>query len=127
MYKNQLPRCPVCQNVFGPDNATRDVASDDYNLNCGRCGRYSATWDVVNNILQQLTMVDLIRLRGAIREQSELAAKNGKDALVISRDNIDAYLSAAPDLFDAPAKVRKLLSAIARNSEQLGAPRDIIL
>lgn len=105
--------CPVC-NFEG---AIVEVAGNSWaqSIRCRVCGHYIITEEggvAINNS----PGLERWRLAGALREAGSRSATLPR----LHSDNIDAYLSTAPERFDVPCKVQKLLSAIARRSQQPG-------
>lgn len=93
---------------------------------CNCCGIYKIVGEVVSRMGEASLLADEStkrRLSGVIRENYEI--RKGQDTPILLPSNIKDFLSRAPDAFDVPGKVRKLLSALGRRSCSPGSAIEI--
>ena len=122
MNDDQLEVCPICQQKVDPLERQPEFNRGVYHWDCPRCGRFRCVEETIyGGFLPDLSTADRIRMIGVIREQSErVSAHHFTEWPIILMGNIEAFLADVPDQFDVATKVRKLLSAVARQTTQPG-------
>ena len=113
-------QCPLCHRESRLD---RDFDRDMITVWCKGCGIYRISEEAVMHCesggqLQHPS--ERARLSGVIREVFELQRGRGVPPVLLS--SLQELLGRAPESFDLPGKVRKLLSALSRKSLHPGAP-----
>ena len=102
--------CPLC------DGAPRQTIQEDdherLEVACDVCGKYRIT-EEARQSLGFVTADVKRRLSSVVRRHVELTGR----AELITTDNYETLASSAPDNNDVPAKIRYLLSHIARKSQ----------
>jgi len=106
--------CPVCKSPLSKESDL-DRNRNAYRFQCLLCGEYEATWDAAINVLPKIVTIERSRLSGAIRERHE-SHNRGEDWLLVDGDNMRTLLESAPGQNNVSVKMRKLLSAVARQT-----------